>query len=334
MIIKNSKIAVLVLTWNDWKNTIHCIRSLQNSNYQNFDTVLIDNNSNEYNFNQILKWLNKNNFFIVSIGFKYKNKIKNKKNKIIIYKINKIAKARFSKNVGATRAYNLGIQYAIKEKYRYFVRLDCDFVVSRNFLGSCLNTFSKIPEVATVSPKIYYYIKKKTKKIWWVGLKLKKNYLKFHKTGGGVRKTVDKGQFKGAVETDSFCGCCTMFDTKIFKKIKKLDEDFFFNPEDMEASSRLKKYGKLIVNQDAHTYHKVSQSIFISGIKSRVYFETLGWLLIIKKLCSTGDKLQGYIFFMLRGLLKLIKFPFKGDKGDKDVLVGFLLGIRDFFIKY
>ena len=79
MIIKNSKIAVLVLTWNDWKNTIHCIRSLQNSNYQNFDTVLIDNNSNEYNFNQILKWLNKNNFFIVSIGFKYKNKIKNKK---------------------------------------------------------------------------------------------------------------------------------------------------------------------------------------------------------------------------------------------------------------
>ena len=53
---------------------------------------------------------------------------------------------------------------AIKEKYRYFVRLDCDFVVSRNFLGSCLNTFSKIPEVATVSPKYIIILKKRQKK--------------------------------------------------------------------------------------------------------------------------------------------------------------------------
>ena len=58
-------------------------------------------------------------------------------------------------------------------------------------------------------------------------IKTKKKLFKISQNRGGVRKTVDKGQFKGAVETDSFCGCCTMFDTKIFKKIKKLDEDFF-----------------------------------------------------------------------------------------------------------
>ena len=58
--------------------------------------------------------------------------------------------------------------------------------------------------------------------------KIKKNYLKFQKTGGGSRKTLDVGQFKGIQESDSFCGCCTMFSSKKFKKIKKLDEDFFF----------------------------------------------------------------------------------------------------------
>ena len=99
----------------------------------------------------------------------------------------------------------------------------------------------------------------------------------------------------------------------------------------MEASSRLKKFGKLIVNQDIHTYHKVSQSIFVSGIKSRVYFETIGWLLIIKKLCPKFHKHQGYIFFILRGLYKMFKFPFIKDKNPH---IGFLLGIRDFFLKY
>ena len=105
----------------------------------------------------------------------------------------------------------------------------------------------------------------------------------------------------------------------------------FFGPEDMEASSRLKKYGKLVVNLNIYTYHKVSQSIFISGIKSRIYFETIGWLLIIKKMCSKFDKFQGYSFFILRGLVKLLKLIIKKNK---EVEIGFLLGIKDFFLRY
>lgn len=330
--MQNSKIAVIILTWNDWKNTVQCIESLLRSNYKNFDIILVDNNSDVFNFKKKIEWLRKKNFFINPIGFEYKNNNKLKrKNKIIFYRIKEVANIRFAKNIGATKAYNCGIRYVIKNNYQYFVRLDCDFVVSKNFLGDSLFTFTKISDLATVSPKIYYYLKKKTKIIWWSGLKIKKNYLKLQKTGGGVRKTKDIGQFKGIIDTDSFCGCCTMFKTKTFKKIQKLDEDFFFGPEDIEASSRLKKFGKLIVNQDIYTYHKVSQSIFISGIKPRIYFETLGWLLIIKKLCLTFDKLHGYIYFILRGFYKIFNFPFAKDKNAQ---IGFLLGIRDFFLKY
>ncbi len=331
--MKNPKIAVIVLTWNDWKNTVECIASLLISDYKNFDIVIVDNNSNKFNFSRLLKWLEKKKYPIVPIGFKYKNNNIKKKNqpKIIIKRISEIADVRFSKNVGATKAYNQGIKYALKNNYEYFVRLDCDFIVTKNFLKESLKTFSKIPNLATVSPKIYYHLKKKTKRIWWTGLKLKKNYLKFQKTGGGSRKTLDVGQFKGIQESDSFCGCCTMFSSKKFKKIKKLDEDFFFGPEDMEASSRLKKYGKLVVNLNIYTYHKVSQSIFISGIKSRIYFETIGWLLIIKKMCSKFDKFQGYSFFILRGLVKLLKLIIKKNK---EVEIGFLLGIKDFFLRY
>ena len=330
---QTSKVAILILTWNDWLNTIDCINSLIKSNYVNYDIFIIDNNSNQFNFDKIVNWIKKKNFnpIIIKHSLAKKKIVHTKKKNIYVYKIDKISKIRFAKNVGATKAYNIGIKYVLKNNYDYFVRLDCDFIVTKNFLRESVETFEKLGNVATVSPKIYYHLKKKTNKIWWIGLRILKNYFKFQKTGGVNRKIEDKGQFKGFIETDSFCGCCTMFSSKIFKKIKKLDDDFFFGPEDIEASFRLKKYGKLIVNLNSVTYHKVSQSIYVSGIKSRVYFETVGWLLLIKKICNKSDKLQGYIFFILRAIHKLIKVIFKKDK---DANIGYLLGIKDFFLKY
>ena len=74
-----------------------------------------------------------------------------------------------------------------------------------------------------------------------------------------------------------------MLKSEIVKKTGVLDEDFFFGPEDIEHAFRLKKYGDMLVNLNYHVYHKVSQSIHISGVESRIYFETLGWLTLIKK---------------------------------------------------
>ena len=44
--MQRSSVAILVLTWNDWKNTVACLESIFKTNYNNFDVFLIDNNSN------------------------------------------------------------------------------------------------------------------------------------------------------------------------------------------------------------------------------------------------------------------------------------------------
>ena len=49
----NKKLAVVVLTWNDWKNTIECLESIFNSSFQNFDVVLVDNNSDEIHLKKL-----------------------------------------------------------------------------------------------------------------------------------------------------------------------------------------------------------------------------------------------------------------------------------------
>ena len=54
--MKNSTLAVMVLTWNDWKNTASCLDSVFKNTYNKFDIFLIDNNSNEINLNRIIQW--------------------------------------------------------------------------------------------------------------------------------------------------------------------------------------------------------------------------------------------------------------------------------------
>ena len=234
-----------------------------------------------------------------------------------------MANVPFAKNLGGTRAYNKAINFALKNNYDFIVKLDCDFLVTKNFISGMVKTLQQNKNAVSVSPKVYYHINKKTKIIWWKGLNFTKNYFRFQRTGkGNDRRVIDIGQFKGLIKTDSICGCCVMIRSKILRKTNKLhpprkailDEDFFFGPEDMEISQRLKKYGDLLVNLDYYTFHKVSQSIFISGIKSRLYHETIGWLLINKKVSSLVNRIICYIFFILRSFNHILKLLYKKDK--------------------
>ena len=44
--MKNN-LAVVILTWNDFSNTIDCLKSVLNQDYKNYKIFLIDNNSED-----------------------------------------------------------------------------------------------------------------------------------------------------------------------------------------------------------------------------------------------------------------------------------------------
>ena len=343
MNIKYPSVAVVVLTWNDSKNTVECLESIFKSDYLNYDVVLIDNNSDYEHFNHILTWCKKRLINIYPINFDLKipkKKINVNKKKLFFYRSNKIANFKFAKNLGVAAGYNKGFNYVIKKKYDFIMRIDCDFLIPKNLISGMVSTFQQNQEVAAVSPKVYYYLNKKTKLIWWTNLNYSKNYFRFNKFGkDNNRRVLDRGQFKGIISSDSTCGCCVMYKSEIIKKAIKnfpkrktvLDEDFFFGPEDMELSDRLKKHGKILVNLDYYAFHKVSQSTLISGVKEHVYFATLGWLLITKKICNRRDQIILRTYYLLKAIISFIKLFYKKDKNSD---VGFFLGLKDYFLKY
>lgn len=52
----NKNIAITLLTWNDWKNTIECLESIFQSDYDYFDIILINQGSEQFHLDKIKDW--------------------------------------------------------------------------------------------------------------------------------------------------------------------------------------------------------------------------------------------------------------------------------------
>jgi GT2 family glycosyltransferase len=321
--MNKNKIAVVVLTWNDWKNTIKALDSILINRNNNFDIILVDNNSNFFHINKIIEWIKniiKNTYSNVEFKFIKKNFVnKNNINKTIYIIRNK-------KNLGLTAGLNVGYNFAINNLYTYISRIDCDVIIEKKFFSKLLNTIKKENTIA-VSPKILHGSKKNT--IWWSGFEMTSNYLKFRQTMNlKKRRILNSDFYKGTKRTDAIAGACSFYKTVALKKYGTGDEDFFFGPEDIELSWRLKKHGILLVNQDALAYHKIARSSAVSGTRIRTFNECLGFLMLIKKIGTLSDKLVGYTFFILKSFYLIIR---SYNKERQLIMLGYLQGLYYFF---
>ena len=59
MDLKSLKVGIVILSWNDPQNTYELIESIFQSDYQNFDVIVVDNNSKSENFDKFLSNLKK-----------------------------------------------------------------------------------------------------------------------------------------------------------------------------------------------------------------------------------------------------------------------------------
>ena len=325
-------ISITLLTWNDWRNTVECLESIFQNDYKNFDVILINNGSNYYNIKKIYDWA-ENKIEIKDEAIKF-NKNKNIKifditntNKRTNNDYRNIYIKNFKENIGLAPAVNQGFQFAIDNNYDLISRIDCDFIITNNYLNEMVNLFNN-DSIVAASPKIKHAYLRNT--IWWNGHKNSWSYLKFQRTMNLKKKRIlDNNNIKGIAETDVIAGCCSFYKTEIIKKVGLEDEDFIFGPEDIELSFRLNKIGKLAVNMNTHTYHKIARSTQISGWYYRSYNETRGFLLLIKKTGTYSDKIIGYMYHFLRIPYFFILLIL--GKRSKEKVMGFAKGCFDFF---
>ena len=105
----NKNLAIIILTWNDFENTIKCIESAVNNLRKNDKIFIIDNNSKKTILNKTISWISKNYYK------KFQNKIYKKP---VIFPVNVIKNKsifliRNKKNLGCGYGHNTGYKIAI-----------------------------------------------------------------------------------------------------------------------------------------------------------------------------------------------------------------------------
>lgn len=239
------KVAVVILNYKVADETIKCIKSVQSSTYENYQIIVVDNNSGDTLEEKLRKF--KDIYF-------YQNGV----------------------NSGYTGGNNIGLKLALRMSIDYCLILNPDTIVDKDCIENLVTGAEKL-KAGIVGPKIHF---SGTENIWYAGgLMDLENVLGKHR---GVNEK-DIGQYEEMEETDYVTGAAMLISIDVIKKVGFFDERFFLYYEDSDFCMRAKKAGsKIFYIPEALVYHENAKS---SGLGSSLqdYFITRNRMIFASK---------------------------------------------------
>lgn len=221
MLKRNSKVSIVILSYNSKKYFEGCLCSIKNQTYKNLELIVVDNGSTDGS-REYIELQSKNNLFIF---------IKN------------------SKNIGYASGNNVGIE---KSTGDYVLLLNPDVILENNYIEKIVDKFQKNSDIGSITGKILKFKFKgnqiiKTDIVDTVGLKICKSH-----------RVVEIGSNKKDREllNDSdneifgVSAAAAMYRKKALDDVKALslsgnyfDDSFFIYKEDIDLSWRLRHAG-------------------------------------------------------------------------------------------
>src|SRR3989344_7510099 len=271
--MNNSKVAVIIVNWNGWRDTEECLESLQRVTYQNFSVYVVDNGSTDDSVSQLET---------------YKlSPQKNSEQAAIRYKL-----IRSSENLGFAGGNNIGIKKSLEDGAEHILLLNNDTVVSSDFLSKLIEAAQSDSKIGIIGPKIYfpddsqksinYQLSAKSYRIWFGGGKLnwlqtRGYHLDYEVLDDPHTLHVTRYTLR---DVDYVTGCCLLIKKSAIERIGLLSEDYFLYYEDVDWCLRAKKAGfRIAYVPSAHIWHKVSRSAK-SGSASYVYYHVRNGLML------------------------------------------------------
>ena len=212
-------LAVIILNWNGWTDTIECLESMLKSTLDEFIIILIDNGSEDESVKEILNWLKIYPHELNSIHV-IKERKRNNVVMPILIKGNKKRQRDFifinnKENLGYAISNNIGIRYALRYKCDKVLLLNNDTVVTPESLESLSKYMDKNDRFSILTPVICYY--NHPDRIWNAGGKLT--------WWGGRRYYYSKQYYPSIIKCSAFnisfvTGCAMLVKMDIFKKYK------------------------------------------------------------------------------------------------------------------
>ena len=223
--------SIIIINYNGKGLTIEALKALEKQTFQNFEVIVVDNNSRDNSLNEI------KNFLDISLL---------KKRATVI---------ELSKNIGFAGGCNEGFKYA---KGKYIVLLNNDAQPDKNWLNELVKAADRHPEVGICASKIIVY---GTNKIDAAG-HLFTWFLKGFKRGEEeIEDAYNKEEYVFGA-----CGGAALYRREMIDEIGFFDENFFLIYEDVDIDFRAQLAGwKVLYIPSAVVYHKVHSTISCSN---------------------------------------------------------------------
>lgn len=270
------KIFIIILNWNGKKDTIECLKSLEELRTPDSElrTIVIDNGSTDGSVEEIQK---------LTLRLRSGQELKIIENK---------------ENLGFAEGNNVGVKYALENGADYVIILNNDTVVPKNFLNLFKNDADIIGPVIKFKHEGKWVYDYGGYLNWWIGRP--KHYELPHYTLNPSAYTLSY-----------LSGCCLLIKRKVFEKIGLFDERFFLYFEDLDFCLRAKKAGfKIALESKVVILHKLGGSVG-RWSKTAIWHNLRSNFIFISKHLGWRRPI-GYIYLMALSIKILVDKLIKG----------------------
>ena len=307
-ILIKSKLSIVLLNWNGHEDTVECLNSLKNLNYDDFNIYLVDNNSQRNSVEYIMDYLENQDYY--SHAMVTSNKLDEYTDDVdLLFILNDV-------NAGFAGGNNVALEYLIKyDVCEYVLLLNNDTVVSSDFVNALFDKYNQEDNVAFVGATHYYYDDNNS----------------IQTVGGGIidwkhgecMAVRQKNQYD---TYDFITGSCVFMPIAVLREVGPISTDYFMYWEDVDWSTVAHKKGyNLTVSDYGCIYHKEGSSI---KSLSRIYYHTANRILFMKK-HSDRNRYHKFIIYMVLYVLKeSLTNLLKNRQYSKVLIKGLMAGLK------
>ena len=287
---KEPLVYIIILNYNSYEETIRCLKSVKDIEYDNFRVIVVDNNSKDDSVEALGNYVSD-----------------------YVFLINE-------SNLGYAKGNNVGIEYALNHGAEYLCILNNDVEVERDFLSKLINYLEANMDVGIAGPCICDFQRRDRIQSMGASINL------YTGLAQGKMKNVQYDKVaQSFVDVDYLGGACFVIKRKVIEDIGTIPEMYFLFFEETEFCLKAKRKGyKLICLKESKVYHK--RSATISKYKGlSYYYLNKNRIVFMRRNASLLQRLVFYIYLLAESIgrilfrreaIALLQIYYEGLKAD------------------
>ena len=274
-------VAIIVLNWNGWQDTLQCLDSLRKVENPTIRVYVVDNGSTNESVPKLRSYL---------------ANLNEGEDMVLIEN---------EENLGFSGGMNVGMQRALDDGYDWLLLLNNDVIVDARFLVPMLNAADEDAQIGMVNPKIY--LLEEPDMFWSIGGRV--NWMKTRGWHVGYRER-DIGQYDQppVQETAYATGGCVLLRRAMLEQIGLMPDIYFVYYEDVEWSLRAQRAGwRTVVVPEAKIWHKGAASAKEAS-DTYIQYHVRNGLIHARRMGTPLSRVAAYSVSVLRFMWQLVKW--------------------------